>query len=98
MNREHAKGDQGQITVQGCVSRSGGDYVLIKQHPEMTYELHGTGKLKLRHYLGQRVEVVGNEAPSLSTSSDAMNKTGSAAATTISVSSIRTISRDCPAR
>ena len=64
----------------------------------MTYELHGTGKVKLRHYLGQRVEVVGNEGPSLSTSSDAMNKTVSAAASTISVSSIRTISQDCTVR
>jgi hypothetical protein len=98
MNREHGKDSQGQITVQGCVGRSGGDYVLTKQNPGMTYELHGTGKIKLRHYLGQRVEVVGNEAPSLSTSSDAMNKTGSAAASTISVSSIRTISPDCTVR
>jgi hypothetical protein len=98
MSGDPGKGSKGQITVQGCVGRSGGDYVLMKQNPAMTYELQGTHNVKLSHYLGQRVEVTGNESPSLSTSSDAMNKTGSAAATTISVSSIRTLDKVCPVR
>jgi len=98
MLRENAKDSKGQITVQGCVGRSSGDYVLTKQNPGMTYELHATGKIKLRNYLGQRVEVVGTESPSLSTSSDAMNKTGSAASSTISVSAITTINKDCTVR
>jgi len=98
MPRENAKDSKGQITVQGCVGRSSGDYVLTKQNPGMTYELHATGKIKLRNYLGQRVEVVGTESPSLSTSSDAMNKTGSAASSTISVSAITTIDKDCTVR
>jgi len=98
MLRENAKDSKGQITVQGCVGRSSGDYVLTKQNPGMTYELHATGKIKLRNYLGQRVEVVGTESPSLSTSSDAMNKTGSAASSTISVSAITTIDKDCTVR
>jgi hypothetical protein len=98
MPRENAKDSKGQITVQGCVGRSSGDYVLTKQNPGMTYELHATGKIKLRNYLGQRVEVVGTESPSLSTSSDAMNKTGSAASSTISVSTITTIDKDCTVR
>jgi len=98
MPRENAKDSKGQITVQGCVGRSSGDYVLTKQNPGMTYELHATGKIKLRNYLGQRVEVVGTESPSLSTSSDAMNKTGSAASSTISVSAITTINKDCTVR
>jgi hypothetical protein len=96
--RENAKDSKGQVTVQGCVGRSSGDYVLTKQNPGMTYELHATGKIKLRNYLGQRVEVVGTESPSLSTSSDAMNKTGSAASSTISVSAITTIDKECPVR
>lgn len=89
---------KGQVTVQGCVSRSSGDYTLIKQNPAMTYELQGTHKIRLKHYLGQRVEVTGNESPSMSTSSDALNKTGSAASVTLNVTSIRTIDKECPER
>ncbi|MCU1300953.1 MAG: hypothetical protein JWQ87_1237 [Candidatus Sulfotelmatobacter sp.] len=89
------KDSKGELTVRGCVSRSGGDYTLIKQNPAMTYELQGSHNVKLRNYLGQRVEVTGKESTSMSTSSDAMNKTGSAAPTTLTVTSIRTIDKDC---
>ena len=91
-NSKHAKG---QITVQGCVSRSTGDYILTKQDPGMTYELQATGKTKLRHYLGQRVEVTGNESPSMSTSSDTSARMGSPASVTLTVTSIRTIDKEC---
>jgi hypothetical protein len=93
-----AKDSKGQVTVQGCVGRSSGDYVLTKQNPAMTYELQGTHKIRLRNYLGQRVEVTGSESPTMSTSSDAMNKTGSAASVTLSVTSIRTIDKECTVR
>jgi hypothetical protein len=98
MSRENSKDSKGQITVEGCVGRSSGDYVLTKQNPGVTYELQGTGNIKLRNYLGQRVEVVGTEGPSMSSSSDAMNKTGSAASSTISVRSIRTVDKVCTVR
>jgi hypothetical protein len=75
-----------------------GDYVLIKQDPGDTYELQASRKLKLHAYLGQRVEVTGKESPSLSTSSDAMTRAGSASPVTITVSSIKTIDKECPAR
>jgi hypothetical protein len=94
-NSKHIKGE---VTVQGCVSRSSGDYTLFKQDPGITYELHGSRKIKLRKYLGQRVEVTGKENPTLSTSSDALNKTGSATSVAIMVSSIRTIDKECSAR
>ena len=42
----------------------------------MTYELQATGKIKLRRYLGQRVEVTGTESPSMSTSSDTSARIG----------------------
>jgi hypothetical protein len=87
-----------EITVQGCVGRSGGDYVLTKRDPAMTYELQATGKTRLKNYLGQRVEVTGRESPSLSTSSDAMNKTGSASSVTLTISSIRTVDKECTVR
>ena len=97
-SKPESKDSKGQVTVTGCVSRSSGDYVLIKQNPSMTYELHGTHKIRLSHYLGQRVEVTATETPTLSTSSDAMNKTGSAAPVTLNVSSIKTLDKECRAR
>jgi hypothetical protein len=93
-----ATDSKGQVTVQGCVGRSSGDYVLTKQNPAMTYELQGTHRIRLRNYLGQRVEVTGSESPTMSTSSDAMNKTGSAASVTLTVTSIRTIDKECTVR
>jgi hypothetical protein len=94
---QKSKTSNDEITVQGCVGRSSGDYVLTKQNPAITYELQATGKTRLKHYLGQRVEVTGKETPTMSTSSDAMNKTGSAAPTTINITSIRTIDKECVA-
>jgi|SRR5579863_2077834 hypothetical protein len=95
---QKSKTSNDETTVQGCVGRSSGDYVLTKQNPAMTYELQATGKTRLKHYLGQRVEVTGKESPTMSTSSDAMNKTGSAAPTTITITSIRTIDKECTVR
>jgi hypothetical protein len=61
----------------------------------MTYELQATGKTKLRHYLGQRVEVTGNESPSMSTSSDTSARMGSPASVTLTITSIKTIDKEC---
>jgi hypothetical protein len=97
-NSQPTKNSKGQVTVQGCVSRSSGDYTLMKQNPGLSYQLQGTGKIKLRHYLGQRVEVTGNEAPTMSTSSDAMNKVGSAAPVTLTITSIKTLDKYCSVR
>ena len=98
MSQGNSKGSKGEETVQGCVGRSSGDYILIKQDPAITYELQATGKIKLRQYLGQRVEVTGKESPSMSTSSDALTKTGSAAPVTLTITSIKTIAKECSAR
>jgi hypothetical protein len=92
-NSKHAKG---QTTVQGCVSRSNGDYVLMKQDPANTYELRATGKIRLGQYLGQRVKVTGSESPSANTSSDSLGGIGSAASLTLTVTSIKTIDKECP--
>jgi hypothetical protein len=97
-SQHDSKDSKGQVTVQGCVSRSSGDYVLIKQDPGMTYELQASGKTKLRQYLGQRVEVTGTESPSMSTSSDTSSRAGSPASVTLTVASIKTIAKECPAR
>ena len=95
---QKSKASKDEITVQGCVGRSSGDYVLTKQNPAMTYELQATGKTRLRNYLGQRVEVTGKESPTMSSSSDALNKTGSASSVTLTISSIRTVDKECTVR
>ena len=97
-SQHKSKDSKGEVTLQGCVSRSSGDYILIKQHPAMTYELQATGKMKLRQYLGQRVEVTGRESPSMSTSSDSLTRTGSPASVTITITSIKTIAKECSVR
>jgi|SRR5271167_1024945 len=97
-NQDNSKASKGLVTVQGCVSRSTGDYILTKQDPGMTYELQATGKTKLGHYLGQQVEVTGNESPSLSTSSDALARMGSPASVTLTITSIKTIAKECSVR
>jgi hypothetical protein len=93
-----SKHSKGQVTVQGCVSRSSGDFILMRQDPGVTYELHATGKTKLRNYLGQQVEVTGTESPSLSTSSDALARTGSPSPVTLTITSIKTVAKECSAR
>jgi len=97
-NSQGPKDSKGEVTLQGCVSRSSGDYILMKQDPAVTYQLQGTRKIKLRHYMGQRVEVTGNESPTMSTSSDAMNKVGSAAPVTLTITSIKMLDKDCSVR
>jgi hypothetical protein len=97
-NDQKSNDPKGQVTVTGCVSRFGGDYTLTKENPGITYELQATGKTRLKNYLGKRVEVTGNTAPTLSSSSDAMDKSGSAAPTTITINSIKIIDQDCSQR
>lgn len=92
------KNDKHEVTMQGCVSRSSGDYVLIKENPPQTFELQGSRKIRLRNYFGQRVEVTGYKSQSLSSSSDSMNPTGAPSPVTITVSSIKTVDKDCPLR
>jgi hypothetical protein len=98
MSQDNSKHSKGEVTVQGCVGRSSGDYILTKQNPGITYELQGTGKIKLRQYLGQRVEVTGKESPSMSTSSDSITKMGAPASTTLTITSIKTIAKECSGR
>jgi hypothetical protein len=85
------------VIVRGCVSRSNGDYILMKSDPAVSYELQATGKTKLRHYLGQQVEITGQEGPTQSTSSDAITRAGSATSVTITITSIKTIAKECSA-
>lgn len=92
----HADNSNGTVTVQGCVSRSSGDYILMKQDPAVTYELQSSHKIKLSHYLGQQVEVTGSESPTMGTSSDSNRR--SASPVTLTITSIKTIQKECSAR
>lgn len=92
MAQANPKDKQEQVTVQGCVSRSSGDYVLTQIDPGNSYVLHSSNHVKLGNYLGQQVKVTGTKSPTLSDASD----TGrSAPPTTITVNSISTISKEC---
>jgi hypothetical protein len=94
-SQQPATGSNGATTITGCVSRSNGDYVLMKQNPPVTYELQSTHKIRLKNYLGQRVEVTGTKSPTLSSSSDTSGREGSAAPLTITVTSIKALDKDC---
>jgi hypothetical protein len=87
------KDKPGHVSVQGCVSRSSGDFTLMQSDPGNTYVLRPSGKLKLDPYLGRQVEVTGQETPTTSTSSNYNRRPASAV--TIVVESIKTISQQC---
>jgi hypothetical protein len=97
VSQDSSKAAKGQVTVQGCVSRSSGDYILVKLDPAVTYELQATGKIKLGKYLGQRVEVIGATSPSMSTSSDTSARSGSPSPVTLTITSIKTLDKECSA-
>jgi hypothetical protein len=91
--------DHGQVTVRGCVGIENGDYVLTKQDPANTYQLQKAEKVKLKKYLGQRVEITGKTTETIPSSEDEINgRAGSASPVTIMVKSIRTISKQCESR
>jgi len=88
----------GQVTVRGCVSRQAGDYVLMKDDPGNSYELQSAHKIKLSQYLGQTVEVTGTKSPTMATSSDEGDRQGAGSPVTITVTSIKTIGKECISR
>jgi hypothetical protein len=98
MSQGTSKNSRGQVTIQGCVSRESGDFILMKQDPGVTYELQAAHKIKLSKYLGQRVEVIGTESPSMSTSSDTSARSGSPSPVTLTVTSIKTLDKECSVR
>jgi len=96
-SQQHSESSNGEITVQGCVSRSAGDYILMKHDPGMTYQLHATGGIQLDHYLGKQVAVIGKESPSLSTTSNSSGRLGSPSVA-LTITSIKTLEKRCAAQ
>jgi hypothetical protein len=93
-----SKHSKDEVTIRGCVSRSNSDYILMKQDPGIAYQLQAVGKIRLKNYLGHEVEITARKEPTLSSSSDALNKIGSAAPETLAIISIKTIAKDCSSR
>jgi hypothetical protein len=96
MSQDTSKDSKGPSTIQGCVTRSSGDYVLVQVDPAVSYELQAANKIKLSKYLGQQVEVTGKQSPTLASSSDNSRRAGSSV--TLTVTSIKTIHKECPVR
>ena len=86
---------KGRVTVQGCLSRQSGDYILTQSDPSNSYVLHAADNIKLGQYLGQQVEVTGTKSPTLSDSSDAGRSTS---AVMLTASSVKSISKECSGR
>lgn len=63
------KNQKGQLTTEGCVSRLSGYYILMQLDASNSYVLEANRKIDFGHYLGQQVEVTGNERATLGTSS-----------------------------
>lgn len=94
--RDHSS-SRTDITVQGCVARSTGYYVLIRTDPGNTYNLEErTRTVRLSSHLGEEVEVTGWESPQLSNSSSIFYDTAPSAVTVV-VTSIKTIAGRCTA-
>jgi hypothetical protein len=96
MSQDTSKDSKGPSTIQGCVTRSSGDYVLVQVDPAVSYELQAANKIKLSKYLGQQVEVTGKQSPTLATSSDTSRRAGSSV--TLTITSIKTLNKECPVR
>src|SRR5579862_9771122 len=88
-----------QVTESGCVAKVNGDYALVQANRQNTYQLQGSKNIRLKNYLGQRVEVTGTKQSTMPTSEDAINsRVGNASPTTIVITSIKRISRECQSR
>jgi hypothetical protein len=90
------KNENGMVTVRGCVTMLNGDYVLTKQDPANTYQLQKAEHIKLRTYLGKQVEITGTKSETIPSSEDAINgRLGNASPVTITIKSIKTLSKEC---
>jgi hypothetical protein len=83
-----------EVTIQGCVGRMSGDFLLFQSDPGNSYLLEPGRKMKLDNYLGQQVEVTGREQPTLSSSTN-FTRRRAGSPVTIVVNSINTLAHEC---
>ncbi len=83
-------GNTGQETVKGCLSSSGGNYMLTEKNGK-TFQLTGDTS-KLSEHVGHEIKVTGTEgsAPA-SSNADSMSQ----ASPTLEVSTFKHISKTC---
>jgi len=81
----------GNTTVQGCLSGSNGNYMLTDKNGA-TYQLTGD-TAKLSAHVGHEVRITGTAGSSAATG--AMGAQGSNASQTLSVTSMKHISKTC---
>jgi hypothetical protein len=95
----YPKNSKGEITVQGCLAKATGDYILVQTDPGNTFKLEkGSRNIKLGPHLGEQVVVTGWKSATLSTSSDALNRAGPPSSVTLMVTSLRTLAKECTVR
>jgi Protein of unknown function (DUF5818) len=82
-------GNTGQETVKGCLSSSGGNYMLTEKNGK-TFQLTGDTS-KLSDHVGHEIKVTGTEGSAPASSNGAMSQ----ASPTLEVSSFKHISKTC---
>ena len=88
-----AQGDR-QVTLQGCLAKSGSDYTL-RANGRKLYQLQGH-TAELDRHLGELVEVQGQQSNSFEHDGATEPSSGSASPLMVQVSSIRKIEDKCP--
>ncbi len=85
----------GHTTVEGCLSSSGGNYMLTDQNGTM-YQLTGDSA-KLSEHVGHEIKVSGTESTAGNSAGSARTATGASgsAEQTIQVTSVKHISKTC---
>jgi hypothetical protein len=85
----------GQTTVEGCLSSSGGSYMLTDQNGTM-YQLSGD-TAKLSEHVGHEIKVSGtsSSADNSASSTGAANGASGSAQPTLQVASVKHISKTC---
>lgn len=85
----------GQLTIEGCLSGSSGNYMLTDQNGTM-YQLSGD-TAKLSEHVGHEVKVSGtsSSADSSASSTGTANGASGSAQQTIQVTSVKHISKTC---
>jgi hypothetical protein len=89
-------GTGGEITVQGCLSSSNGNYMLTDKHGN-SFRLIGDAA-KLSEHVGHEVKITGTKSSASASTSGESSKAGEARGSSqqeLEVSSVKHISKTC---
>jgi hypothetical protein len=84
-----ASGSTGQETVKGCLSNSGGNYMLTDKNGK-SFQLTGDTS-KLTEHVGHEIKVTGTEGAAAASSDGTMSQ----ASPTLEVTTVKHISKTC---